>query len=56
MYPAKPAASASEPVVGIPISSPGAVAVGPVVGKWSSDLCACSDDCGLCKQSNPLLP
>lgn len=51
MYPAKPAASASEPVVGIPISSPGAV-----VGKWSSDLCACSDDCGLCKQSNPLLP
>jgi hypothetical protein len=58
MYPAKPAASSSQPaaemaqpVVGIPISSPGAVAVGPVVGKWSSGLCACSDDCGLCKQS-----
>lgn len=55
MYPAKPAASSSQPaaemaqpVVGIPISSPGAVAVGPVVGKWPSGLCACSDDCGLC--------
>ncbi|PWZ52595.1 Cell number regulator 7 [Zea mays] len=54
MYPAKPTvATASEPVTGmaappvtgIPISSPGpAVAA----SQWSSGLCACFDDCGLC--------
>jgi hypothetical protein len=54
MYPAKPtatAAGASEPVTGIPISSPihGAGAGGVAASQWSSGLCACFDDCGLCK-------
>jgi hypothetical protein len=51
MYPAKPTATAaSEPVTGIPISSPihgGGVAA----SQWSSGLCACFDDRGLCKKA-----
>jgi len=63
MYPAKPtAAAASEPaagmappVTGIPISSPihGAGAGTVAASQWSSGLCACFDDCGLCKHPVP---
>ena len=63
MYPAKPTAAAASqpaagmapPVTGFPISSPihGAGAGTVAASQWSSGLCACFDDCGLCKHPVP---